>query len=213
MEHGPVPDLDQIPATAIVGSRELPAAVDPTGPRVFPTDAGPSRLNEKAGFLRDRHCRQLLRHGRDHRAADPMGEMTSAEIGSTRGPRGVVPAVESRKVITISTRTCLATGAIVGENLGITTILSLTKIGVGDSDGITAVNRLGEEAGVLVTETEIQPEDEDVHTEFFSSSTSSFHFSLRPFVPSSLPLYHICPPPFFYSSFPIDSTKDAVGLS
>lgn len=179
MEDGPAPDLGQIPAIAIiVGSRELPVAVDPTDhPRVFPTDAGLSHLNERAGFLRGRLCRQLLRHGRDHRAADPMGEMTSAEIGSTRAARGVVLVVESRKAITTSTRTCLATGAIVGENPGITTILSLIRIGVGDSGGITAVNRLGEEAGVLVTETETQLEDDDVHTEYFSSPSTSSYFS------------------------------------
>lgn len=165
MEAGPAPDLGQTPATAItVASRELPVVVDPTGPRVFPTDAGPSRLNERAGFLRGRHRLQLLRRGRDHRAAGPTGEMTSAEIGSTKArDREVVLAVEFLKVITIWTRTSLATGAAlttVGENLVIT-ILSPIKIGVGEIDVTTAVNHLGEGAGVLGTE--IRPEVEDVH--------------------------------------------------
>ncbi|OKO89718.1 Serine/threonine-protein kinase bur1 [Penicillium subrubescens] len=66
-----------------------------------------------------------------------------------QGPPGGRPGATGRIV-----------GEILGEILGIT-ILSLIKIGVGDSDGITAVNRLGEEAGVLVTETETQPEDEE----------------------------------------------------
>jgi hypothetical protein len=145
-----------------------------------------------------------------------MGEMTSAEIGSTRVPRGVVLAVESRRVITISTRTCLATGRIVGEILGEIlgiTILSLIKIGVGDSDGITAVNRLGEEAGVLVTETETQPEDEeeDVHTEYFfflpllPPSTSFFLF-----LSSSIPLYPIYHSIFFLLLLSEDSTEESV---
>lgn len=192
MEDGPGPDLGQTPATAItVGSREPPAVVALTGPQVFPTDAGPSRLSERAGSLRGRQCLQVLRRGREHRAADPTGEMTSAEIGSTKAR--VVPVVESHRAAKISTRTSLATGAAltnVDENLGIT--INQIRIGVGGADVTIAVNRLGEGVGVLVTE--IQAEDEDVH------KGESSILLIRPFLPhfpsSSLPSYlNILHPP------------------
>lgn len=160
MEDGPDPDPGQTPATAItVGSREPPVVVDPPAPRVFPTAVDPSRLNGRAGFLRARPLR--LRHGRDHRVAGPMDAMTSAEIGSIRAR--VVPVVESLRATTIMTRTSLATGVIlriVGESLG-TIILDRIKIGAEEINVTIVGNRLGGEAGVLVTET--RPEAEDVH--------------------------------------------------
>jgi hypothetical protein len=122
-----------------------------------------------------------------------MGEMTSAEIGSIRD-RGVVLVVESRRAITISTRMSLATGVIVGEILG-------------DSDGTTTVNRLGEEAGVLVIE--IRPEDEDVHTVhnvhlfllLLPRISSYLSFSPPLFIHPLYPTYHY-PLSFFYPFFP-----------
>lgn len=163
-----------------------------------PTGAGPSRLNERADSLRGRLRLRLLRPGKVRRAAGPMGmgEMTSAEIGSTRAR--VVPVVEFPRVVIISIRMFLATGAVLmigGETRGII-IRRRIKTGAVEIDGISVVNRRGGGAGVLVTEILLVGEDRIAVFGFFTTSPS-FLTPLHPYLPTPR-----CLPPSFSPSTP-----------